>query len=380
MSGKDWAEKDYYKILGVNKNATDKEIREAFRKIARQNHPDQHPGDAAAEKRFKEASEANSVLGDAKKRKEYDDMRRFAHMGGGGFRFQRGGAEDIFAGAQGQDLGDLFGGLFNRGGATRASGGGARPRPARRGADVESEITLDFADAVNGTTVPIRSISNNACSVCHGTGAKSGTMPTVCASCQGSGMRVTTSASGFPETATCTDCLGRGLIVNDPCDECKGSGRARSSRTIQVRIPAGVDDGQRIRIRGKGGPGENGGPNGDLFVVAHVRPHEIFGRDGANLTITAPITFPEAVLGAEIEVPTLDGTGVRLRIPAGTPSGRRFRARGKGATRADGTRADLMVTVEVTVPPTLSADARAALEQYAELANEPDPRADLNQH
>lgn len=374
MSGKDWADKDYYKILGVNKNATDQEIRQAFRKIARNNHPDQHPGDKAAEKRFKEASEANSVLGDAKKRKEYDEMRRFAHLGGfggngGGFRFQRGGAEDVFGQ---QDLGDLFGGLFNRGGST------TRTRPARRGADVESEITLDFVDAVNGTTVPIRLVSNDACATCHGTGAKSGTMPKVCATCQGSGMKVMSATSGFPETTTCAECHGRGLIVEDPCTDCHGSGRARSERSVQVRIPAGVEDGKRIRLKGKGGPGEHGGRNGDLFVVTHVRPHPVFGREGSNLTVTAPITFPEAALGADIEVPTLDGGSVRLRIPAGTPSGRRFRARGKGAARSDGTKADLMVTVEVTVPSTLTEDAREALEKYAAVVNEPDPRAELN--
>lgn len=378
MSGKDWADKDYYKILGVPKNASEADIRAAFRKIARQNHPDQNPGDKKAEARFKEASEANSVLGDAKRRKEYDEMRRFANLGagGGGFRFQRpGGAEDIFGGGQAQDLGDLFGGLFNRGGATTTRTSTSRPK--RRGADVESDVTLEFADAVSGTTVPIQLVSNDACPTCHGTGAKSGTMPTVCTSCQGSGMKVTTSAAGFPETSTCPDCQGRGLIVNDPCADCNGSGRARSQRTVQVRIPAGVQDGQRIRIRGKGGPGEHGGPNGDLFVHAHVRSHPIFGRQGANLTVTAPVTFTEAALGAEIEVPTLSGTAVRLRIPAGTPNGRVFRARGKGASRADGTPADLLVTVEVAVPTELSEPAKNALRAYAEAAQEPNPRAEL---
>lgn len=379
MSGKDWAEKDYYKVLGVNKNASDKEIRAAFRKIARQNHPDQHPGDAAAEKRFKEASEANSVLGDPKKRKEYDEMRRFAGLGfggagGGGFRFQRGNADDLFGGAHGQDLGDLFGGLFNRGG-TRAPSG---PRP-RRGADIESEITLEFADAIAGTTVPLQLVSTDACGTCHGTGAKAGTVPTVCTSCQGSGMRVTDSAAGFPETATCPECRGRGLVVNDPCPDCSATGRARSQRTIQVRIPAGVKDGQRIRIRGKGGKGDHGGEAGDLFVVAHVREHPLFGRRGDTLTITVPVTFPEAALGAEIEVPTLEGSPVRLRIPAGTPNGRTFRARGKGARRADGTKADLLVSVEITVPETLDDAAAEALRTYAERVAEPNPRADLRE-
>lgn len=378
MSTKDWLEKDYYKVLGVSKSASAEEIKKAFRKIARQNHPDQNPDNAAAEKRFKEASEANSVLSDPKKRKEYDDARSL-FGGGGGFRFPSGAAgraqstaEDLFRHAQGGDFSDLFGGLFNRGQRTSAAG-----RGPRRGTDVEGEVTIDFVDSVEGKTVPIQMISNDACEACHGTGARAGTMPTVCPTCQGSGM--TTSASGgvFAVSEPCRDCRGRGLVVEDPCPVCSGSGRARSTRTMQVRIPAGVTDGQRIRVKGKGGTGENGGAPGDLYVIVHVRPHAVFGRSGDNLTLTAPITFAEAALGAEIEVPTLTGSKVRLRIPAGTPNGRTFRARGKGITRSDGTKADLLVTVEVAVPSHLSEDAKSALQAYTQVADEPDPRVRL---
>lgn len=380
MSTKDWLEKDYYKVLGISKDASAEEVKKAFRKIARANHPDQNPDNAAAEKRFKEASEANSVLSDPKKRKEYDDARRlFGGGGGGGFRFPGGGggraqttAEDLFRQAQGSDLGDLFGGLFNRAGRPPAGA-----RGPRRGTDVEGEVTIDFVDSVEGKTVPIQMVSTEACDVCHGTGARAGTMPSVCPTCQGSGM--TTSASGgvFAVSEPCRDCRGRGLVVEDPCPVCNGSGRARSTRTMQVRIPAGVTDGQRIRVKGKGGAGENGGAPGDLYVIVHVRPHPVFGRSGDNLTIAAPITFAEAALGAEIEVPTLTGPKVRLKLPPGTPNGRTFRARGKGFTRSDGSKADLLVTVEVVVPAALSEEAKSALQAYAQTAREPDPRARL---
>lgn len=378
MSVKDWTDKDYYKVLGVGKDASADEIRKAFRKIARENHPDQHPGDKAAESRFKEASEANSILTDSKKRKEYDEARRFSS-----FRFPRGGSsggggggsvDDLFrnASAGGGDLGDIFGGLFNRGGRA----GGPTPNRGRRGADVEGEVTLDFAEAIDGKTVPIQMVSTDACSACHGTGAKSGSVPTVCLTCQGSGM-LTMNQNGSFSAEPCPDCGGRGLVVEDPCPVCTGSGRAKSTRTMQVRIPAGVNDGQRIRLKGKGGAGENGGPNGDLFVIVHVRPHKVFGRSGTNLTVTVPLTFAEAALGADIDVPTLKGAKVRMKIPAGTPAGRTFRARGKGVPKKDGTPGDLLVTVEVQVPTKLTDKAAEALRAYAKAADEPDPRAGM---
>jgi molecular chaperone DnaJ len=387
MSTKDFVEKDYYKVLGVPKDATEAEIKKAYRKLARENHPDANKGDAKAEERFKEISEANDVLSDPKRRKEYDEARALfgngaifgegrgrgpgGARGPGGFGFDLG---DLFggvpgggAGGFGGGIGDVFGGLFNR--------GTARTQP-RRGQDIESEVTLSFTEAVDGATVPLRMSHQAACKRCAGTGDKSGT-PRVCPSCMGTGQVPRSGGGGFSLTDPCVECKGRGLIAQDPCDECKGSGRARSSHTMQVRIPAGVSDGQRIRLRGKGTPGERGGPAGDLYVVVHVQPHPVFGRRGDNLTITVPVTFPEAALGAEIKVPTLGGPAVTLKLPPGTPNGRTMRARGKGAVRKDGTRGDLLVTIEVVVPPTVGGKALDALELYREATAGTDPRAEL---
>lgn len=326
MSTKDFVEKDYYKVLGVPKDATEAEIKKAYRKLAREFHPDANKGDAKAEERFKEISEANDVLGDSKRRKEYDEARTLFGNGGyrpgpagsgGSFNFDLG---DLFGGTQGQGgggfgggLGDVFGGLFNRGGA------GTRTH-ARRGQDIESEVTLSFTEAVDGATVPLRMSSQAPCKACSGTGDKNGT-PRVCPTCVGTGQVSRGAGGGFSLTDPCADCKGRGLIAQDPCEVCKGSGRATSARTMQVRIPAGVSDGQRIRLRGKGAPGEQGGPAGDLYVVVHVDAHPVFGRKGDNLTVTVPVTFPEAALGGEIKVPTLGGPPVTLKLPAGTPMG-----------------------------------------------------------
>ncbi|MGW4032484.1 molecular chaperone DnaJ [Streptomyces sp. NPDC004838] len=388
MSTKDFVEKDYYKVLGVPKDATEAEIKKAYRKLAREFHPDANKGDTKAEERFKEISEANDILGDAKRRKEYDDAR--ALFGNGGFRPGPGAAGgsfnfdlgDLFGGAQGGQqqgaggfgggLGDVFGGLFNRG-----AGAGTRVQP-RRGQDIESEVTLSFTEAVDGATVPLRMSSSAACKACAGTGDKNGT-PRVCPTCVGTGQVSRGGSGSFSLTDPCVDCKGRGLIAQDPCEVCKGSGRARSSRTMQVRIPAGVFDGQRIRLRGKGAPGERGGPAGDLYVVVHVGAHPVFGRRDANLTVTVPVTYTEAVLGGEVKVPTLGGPPVTLKLPAGTPNGRTMRARGKGAVRKDGTRGDLLVTVEVAVPKDLSDKAKEALEAYREATADEDPRAELFQ-
>ncbi|MFB0628021.1 molecular chaperone DnaJ [Streptomyces sp. AB3(2024)] len=386
MSTKDFVEKDYYKVLGVPKDATEAEIKKAYRKLAREFHPDANKGDASAEERFKEISEANDILGDAKKRKEYDEAR--ALFGNGGFRPGPGGGAgsfnfdlgDLFGGAQGGGaggaggfgggLGDVFGGLFNRG---AGPGAGTRAQP-RRGQDIESEVTLSFTEAVDGATVPLRMSSQAPCRACSGTGDKNGT-PRVCPTCVGTGQVSRGSGGGFSLTDPCADCKGRGLIAETPCEVCKGSGRARSSRTMQVRIPAGVSDGQRIRLRGKGAPGERGGPAGDLYVVVHVDGHPVFGRKGDNLTVTVPVTFTEAALGADIKVPTLNGPAVTLKLPPGTPGGRTMRARGKGAVRKDGTRGDLLVTVEVAVPTELSDKAREALEMFRDATGSEDPRA-----
>ncbi|MFC8714124.1 molecular chaperone DnaJ [Streptomyces sp. NPDC057197] len=385
MSTKDFIEKDFYKVLGVPKDATEAEIKKAYRKLAREYHPDANKGNAKAEERFKEISEANDILGDPKKRKEYDEARALfgggfrpgPGAGGGSFNFDLG---DLFGGGGqaggtsggfGGGIGDVFGGLFNRGGA----GTGPRTQP-RRGQDIESEVTLSFTEAIEGATVPLRMSSQQPCKACSGTGDKNGT-PRVCPTCVGTGQVARGSGGGFSLTDPCPDCKGRGLIAENPCEVCSGSGRAKSSRTMQVRIPAGVSDGQRIRLRGKGAPGERGGPAGDLYVVVHVGEHAVFGRKGDNLTVTVPVTFDEAALGGEVRVPTLGGPPVTLKLPEGTPNGRTMRARGKGAVRKDGTRGDLLVTVEVSVPKDVSGKARDALEAYREATAGQDPRAEL---
>jgi molecular chaperone DnaJ len=384
LSTKDYLEKDFYKTLGVSKGASADEIKKSYRKLARKYHPDANEGDPKAEARFKEISEAYTVLSDEKRRKEYDEARSLfgggmrmpgssTGAGTGGYNIDFG---DLFgnAGGAGGRLGDLLGGVFgSRGGGTPTS----RTR-ARRGADVETETTLSFVDAINGTTVPLRLTGEGPCSVCKGTGAKAGTVPRVCPTCEGTGQG-SRNLGSFAFSEPCRTCRGRGLVVDDPCPTCSGSGRAMSTRTIQARIPAGVEDGGRIKLAGKGARGENGGPAGDLYVRVHVKPHPhgVFGRSGANLTITTPVTFSEAALGAEIKVPSLGGMPVSLRIPAGTPSGRTFRVRGKGVRRKDGTAGDMLVTVTVQVPQELSDKARDALEQFRDATAGPDLRAGL---
>jgi molecular chaperone DnaJ len=370
MAASDWATKDFYKVLGVKKDASADEIKKAYRKLARENHPDSNPGNAAAEERFKGVSEAYAVLSSADKRKEYDEQRsmfgQFRGGGGGGFRPPGGGQQDF-------DVSDLFGGLFGGGGRGRQ-----RPRPqARKGDDLETEASITFEQAVDGATLPLRMTSDEACATCHGTGARPGTTPKVCSKCQGSGMQTGAAGGVFAMTEPCDQCRGRGLVVEHPCDTCQGSGRAPSSRTLNVRVPAGVKDGQRIRLKGKGGKGENGGPNGDLFLVVHVEPHRLFGRKGDHLTITVPVAFDEAALGAQIQVPTLDGPPVRLKIPAGTPNGRTFRAGGKGAITKAGGRGDLLVTVEVAVPAELSDEERLAVETLRDARGAANPRDGL---
>ncbi|HET6168110.1 MAG TPA: molecular chaperone DnaJ [Marmoricola sp.] len=377
-SNADWANKDFYQVLGVAKDADASAIKKAYRKLARANHPDSKPGDKAAEERFKEVAEAYDVVGDPEKRKEYDQMRSmfaggFPAGGSGGFGFPGGFSAGGSGSAGGFDISDLFGNLFGGG------GGGQRTsaRRATRGADLETEATLDFNDAVDGTTVSLRMSSDAACPTCKGTGGKPGTTPHVCPTCDGAGMVISNLGGAFSMNETCPECHGRQLIYDEACPTCHGSGRGRSSRTLQVRIPAGVKDGQRIRLKGKGAAGEGGGPAGDLLVTVHVRPHRLFGRKGDNLTLTVPVTFDEAALGAEIKVPTLGGSPVTLRVPAGTPNGRVFRVRGRGVTRKDGAKGDLLVTVDVQVPSELDESARAAVTAYRDATAGLDPRAGL---
>ncbi len=396
MTQRDWIEKDFYRELGVASGASADEIKKAYRKLARELHPDANPGDAQAEARFKSVSEAYGVLSDEKKRREYDETRAlFAGGGGvgagGGFPGFGTGAtgqgfdlNDLFAragapgaGAPGAGgaggLGDILGGIFgNRGGA----GAGTVPR-AQRGADVESELRIDFVDAVRGAEVQLRLSSPGRCERCGGTGSRPGSTPRQCPTCAGVGL-VSRSQGAFAFSEPCRDCRGTGRIIDDPCPECGGDGVSTRTRPITVRIPAGVADGQQIRLKGQGEPGRGGAPAGDLYVKVNVTPHRLFGRSERNtddLVLTVPVTFPELALGSTLTVPTLDST-VSLRIPAGTASGRTFRVRGRGVARK-GKTGDLLVTVEAAVPARLDDAATEALQAYAEATKDLDPRADL---
>ena len=384
MSNVDWASKDFYQVLGVAKDADQAAVKKAYRKLAREHHPDSKPGDKAAEDRFKAVAEAYDVIGDAAKRKEYDEMRSlygggFGRGQGGGFGGPGGGAGGPGTAGGGFDISDLFGDMFSRGGGGRggSTGFGSRTPRTARGADIETEASISFADAMDGTTIRLRLSSDAPCQTCSGTGGKPGTRPHVCPTCEGAGAVISSVGGGFSMNETCPECHGRQLVYDDPCPVCHGSGRGLSSRTVSARIPAGVKDGQRIRLRGKGANGENGGPAGDLLVQVHVGSHQLFGRKGDNLTLEVPVTFDEAALGAEIKVPTLGGPPVTLRIPAGTPTGRVLRVRGRGATKKDGSRGDLLVTVAVHVPDTLDQVTREAVTAYREARAGVDPRSAL---
>ena len=371
---REWFDKDYYKVLGVPQSATDTEIRRAYRKLAKENHPDAHPG---KEERFKEISAAYDVLSEPEKRKEYDEIRRLGPMaaGGAGFPGGAGGAGGSpVTNIRTDNLGDLFGDLLGRfGGAP----GGTRTRttapPGQRGDDVEAELHLSFLDALHGVTTTVNVTTEATCSTCHGSGAAPGTSPVVCSRCGGRGV-VSDNQGLFSFSRACPQCGGRGMMVESPCPTCRGSGSETRPRQVKVRIPAGVDDGQRIRVKGRGTPGRGGGPAGDLWVTVRVAGHKLFGRKGRNLTLTVPVTFAEAALGAEITVPTLDGTVV-LRVPPGTKSGSRFRVKGRGVADEKGA-GDLLVTVEVAVPSKLSPAQREAIEALATASTE-SPRTHL---
>ena len=385
---REWLEKDFYKELGVSSSATQDEIKKAYRKLARDLHPDKNPGDTKAEERFKTVSEAHTVLADPEKRKEYDEARRLftsggfgrggyapggGYTGGGGFsnEFNLG---DIFggaaAGAGDGGLGDILGGLFNRGGGAPRTA--SRPR---RGSDVETETTLGFREAAQGATVPLRMTSPSPCTTCHGSGAKPGTSPRVCPHCNGSGV-VSRNQGAFGFSEPCEDCRGTGSIIDDPCVDCRGTGVQNRTRTITVRIPPGVRDGQRIRLAGQGEAGLRGAPSGDLFVVVHVSQDKVFGRNGDDLTLVLPVSYSELVLGTTVSVPTLEGR-VGVKVPPGTADGRTLRVRGRGVPKRDGGGGDLLVTVKVAVPQKLDDEASEALRSYAEAEKAAgfDPRA-----
>ena len=366
---REWFEKDYYRVLGVSDTATAKEIKSAYRKLSREYHPDANAGDAAAEERFKEISAAYDVVGDAEKRKEYDEVRRLGPAAAG---FPGGGGPGGFTFTDGGDLGDLLGGLFGRGGGRR---GGTRGGGPHRGQDLEAELHLTFEDAVAGVTTAVHLTSDAPCSTCHGSGAKPGSSPRQCSNCGGRGV-VSDNQGLFSLASPCPFCAGRGVVIDDPCGSCRGTGVERRPREVKLRVPAGVDEGQRIRLKGRGGPGRHGGPPGDLYVIVRVSGHALFARRGKDLTLTVPVTFPEAALGADITVPTLGGPPVTLRVPPGTRSGRTFRVKGRGVPAAKGA-GDLLVSVEVAVPSKLSSAERKAVEALQAASNGESPRAHL---
>ena len=358
---REWFEKDYYKILGLAEDASAKDATRAYRKLARKHHPDANPGDASAEARFKEIAAAYDVIGDPEKRQEYDEVRKQGPVGGFGSGAGPGGynvrMEDM------GDLGDLLGGLF--GGRGRGRGGAAaRGRP---GADLVAELHLAFIDAVHGVTTTVNVSGAAQCATCHGSGAAPGTHPVTCSRCAGRGV-VDDNQGFFSFSSPCPTCRGKGQVVEQPCPSCRGTGRERRSREVKVRLPAGVEDGQRIRVKGRGEPGEGGGHPGDLIVSVHVAAHPLFGRKGRDLVLTLPITYPEATLGTEISVPTLDGARVTLRVPAGTRSGRTFRVRGRGVNATAGS-GDLLITVDIAIPAQPSAAERKLLEELSKLGD-----------
>ena len=370
---REWFDKDYYQVLGVPKNAPQADVKKAYRKLAQQHHPDRNRGNKDAEDRFKEISAAYDVLGDPEKRKQYDQVRDMAASGFGGFPGTGGGGrrvrvEDVpfDAGGFGDigDLGDLFGGLF--GGARGGRGG--RVRQAT-GADLQTEARISFEEAMRGVTIPIRIDGPAACPTCGGSGAEPGTAPEVCPQCGGSGT-VAQNQGPFSFSRTCPRCGGSGRIIPTPCRTCGGTGTVRRTRELSVRIPSGVKDGQRIRVQARGEAGSAGARPGDLYVVVRVDPHPLFGRRESDLTIEVPVTYTEAALGANVDVPTLNGA-VTLKIPAGTASGRTFRIRGKGAPKPKkGGHGDLLATVRVEVPTKLSREQKELLRQLQSIEGE----------
>ena len=361
--------RDYYEVLGVGKNASDAEIKSAYRKLAKKYHPDLNPGDKAAEEKFKEVNEANDVLSDPEKRQRYDqfgfagvDPNYAAANGGAGF----GGA-----GFGGVDLGDIFGDLFGGGfgGGFGGFGGGGRTRAnaPRKGHDIQASVILTFEEAAHGCAKKITINRQEACPDCQGSGAAKGTSPETCPQCNGRGYVVTQQRTPFgvmQSQQPCPRCGGRGTVIKDPCKTCRGTGKVSKRKTLEVNIPAGIDDDQNIALRGQGDAGSNGGPAGDVIVHITVKPDPIFLRDGYDVTVRVPITYSQAVLGDEIEVPTVDGR-VSQKIPEGTQSGTRFRLRGQGIQYLNGRgRGDQYVIVEVEIPKKLTRTQREALKAF----------------
>ena len=349
------SKRDYYEVLGVDKNADEKEIKKAYRRVAMKHHPDRNPDDPDADEKFKEASEAYEILSDAEKRQAYN---QYGHAGvdpqmGGGAGFGGGSFSDIF--------GDVFGDIFG--------GGGRGPGGPQRGADLRYTLEVSLEDAVKGTTVEIRVPTLVGCETCDGSGAKPGSKPTTCGTCGGVG-QVRMQQGFFQVQQTCPNCHGRGTIISDPCDDCHGEGRVEKTKTLSVKVPPGVDTGDRIRLGGEGEAGADGGPSGDLFVQISVKQHPIFERDGKHLYCEVPITYVDAALGGELEVPTLDGR-VKLKVPSETQTGKLFRLRGKGVKPVrGGSVGDMLCRVVVETPVNLSKRQKELLEEFADTLGE----------
>jgi molecular chaperone DnaJ len=362
---------DYYKALGVDRKASQDEIKKAYRKLARQYHPDRNPGDQKAEARFKEISAAYDTLGDPDKRKQYD--RGQGPFGG----FGAGGGPGPFGGTTGgfdtSGFGDILSDLFGR--ATGGGGGGRRSPREQAGRDLETEVRLSFDQAIEGAQVPLQVPTSAPCPTCHGTGARPGTAPKVCPVCHGRGIE--SEGQGlFSISQPCSRCGGSGTVIEEPCPTCNGAGMQRTLKRLRVNIPAGVREGSRVRLAGKGEPGRNGGPPGDLFVVTHVDESPVFRRKGDHLEVEVPLTIPEAIRGATVEVPTLHGSK-RLRVPAGTKHGTVQRLRGEGPPKLGGKgRSDIHYRFVIDVPSSLNKQQKAAVDELSKVMNG-DPRARL---
>jgi molecular chaperone DnaJ len=362
---------DYYKTLGVDKQATAEDIKKAYRKLARQYHPDRNPDDKQAEARFKEISQAHDVLGDPEKRKQYDSgSGAFAAGAGPGGGFGGFGNFDFDASSMGDILSNLFGGS--------TSGRRVRTKPrAEKGADLEAQVSISFDQAVSGAQVPLQVPMHATCPTCHGTGAKPGTAPSVCPRCEGRGIE-TQGQGMFSISQPCSLCGGSGTVIEDPCPTCNGAGAVRTVKRLRVNIPAGVRDGSRIRLAGKGEPGRNGGPPGDLYLMTHVDPSPLFKRKGDNLEVEVPLTIPEALRGAEVKVPTLNGTKT-LRVRPGTAHGTVQRLRGEGPPKLskNGEKGDIHYRFVIDVPQNLSEEQEQAIEELSKSMGSSDPRAGL---
>ncbi len=368
---------DYYKALGVSNKATPEEIKKAYRKLARRYHPDRNPDDKQAEARFKEISQAHDVLGDPEKRKQYDTGSGPFAAGGGaggpGSGFGGFGNFDFDGSSMGDILSNLFGGS--------ASGRRVRTKPrAERGPDLEAQVSITFDQAISGAQVPLQVPMHATCTTCRGTGAKPGTTPSVCPRCEGRGIE-TQGQGMFSISQPCSRCGGAGTVIEDPCPTCHGSGAVRTVKRLRVNIPAGVRDGSRIRLAGKGEPGRNGGPPGDLYLITHVAPSQLFTRKGDNLEVEVPLSIPEALRGAEVQVPTLNGTKT-LRVRPGTAHGTVQRLRGEGPPKpgspggAGAEKGDIHYRFVIDVPEKLSEEQQQAVEELSKAMGE-NPRAGL---